>query len=73
MEERLTYNISSKGTRLSSVFPVLKRDERVKKIKNHLAHFNNVQRNSDMGFLQITPHLTQVFYFNSYVSCVYII
>lgn len=65
MEERIKYNISRNVTRLSSVYPVLKRDERVKKIKNHLAHFNNVHRNSDLGLLQISPHLTQVLYFDS--------
>lgn len=61
MEERIKYNVSRSITR-PSVFPVLKREERVKKIKNHLAHFNNVHRNSDLGLLQISPHLTQVLY-----------
>jgi hypothetical protein len=59
MEERIKYNVSRSVTR-PSIFPVLKREERVKKIKNHLSHFNNVHRNSDLGLLQISPHLTQV-------------
>ncbi|XP_026806564.1 uncharacterized protein LOC113549452 isoform X3 [Rhopalosiphum maidis] len=59
MEERIKFNVSRSITR-TSVFPVLKREERIKKIKTHLAHFNNYHRNSDLGFLQISPHLTQV-------------
>lgn len=59
MEERIKFNVSRSVTR-PTVFPTLKREERVKKIKNHLAHFNNVYRNTDVGLLQITPHLTQV-------------
>jgi hypothetical protein len=61
MEERIKFNVSRSITR-TSVFPVLKREERIKKIKTHLAHFNNYHRNSDLGFLQISPHLTQVMY-----------
>jgi len=63
MEERIKYNVSRSITR-PSVFPVLKREERVKKIKTHLSHFNNLHRNSDVGLLQISPHLTQVNMFN---------
>jgi len=59
MEERIKFNVSRSITR-TSVFPVVKREERVKKIKTHLSHFNNYHRNSDIGFLQISPHLTQV-------------
>ncbi|XP_050439895.1 uncharacterized protein LOC126845274 isoform X2 [Adelges cooleyi] len=59
MEERIKFNISRSITR-PSVYPVLKREERVKKIKTHLSHFNNLHRNSDVGLLQISPHLTQV-------------
>lgn len=59
MEERIKFNVSRSITR-PPVFPVLKREERVKKIKTHLSHFNGVHRNSDMGLLQISPHLTQV-------------
>lgn len=59
MEERIKFNVSRSITR-PSIFPTLKREERVKKIKNHLTHFNNVHRNNDMGLLQISPHLTQV-------------
>lgn len=62
MEERIKFNVSRSITR-PSVFPILKREERVKKIKNHLTHFNNVHRNSDIGLLQISPHLTQVIHF----------
>lgn len=59
MEERIKFNVSRSISR-PSVLSMLKREERVKKIKNHLTHFNNVHRNSDLGFLQISPHLTQV-------------
>ncbi|XP_060872505.1 uncharacterized protein LOC132946497 isoform X2 [Metopolophium dirhodum] len=59
MEERIKYNVSRNIAR-PSAFPVLKREERVKKVKTHLAHFNNFHRNSEMGLLQISPHLTQV-------------
>lgn len=59
MEERIKYNVSRSITR-PSIFPTLKREERVKKIKNHLTHFNTVHRNNEMGLLQISPHLTQV-------------
>lgn len=59
MEERIKFNVSRSVTR-PSVFPMLKREERVKKIKTHLSHFNNIHRNSEMGLLQISPHLTQV-------------
>lgn len=61
MEERIKYNVSRSITR-PSVFPVLKREDRIKKIKTHLAQFNNFHRNSEMGLLQISPHLTQVIY-----------
>lgn len=64
MEERIKFNVSRSVTRLSSVYPTLKREDRVKKIKNHLSHFNNVHRNTDLGFLQISPHLTQVLLIN---------
>lgn len=57
MEERIKFNVSRNIAR-PSIFPVLKREERVKKIKHHLSHFSNVHRNSDL--LQISPHLTQV-------------
>ncbi|XP_050532347.1 uncharacterized protein LOC126900559 isoform X2 [Daktulosphaira vitifoliae] len=59
MEERIKYNVSRSITR-PSIFPVLKREERVKNIKTHLSQFNNIHRNSDVGLLQISPHLTQV-------------
>lgn len=59
MEERIKYNVSRSITR-PSVFPVLNREERIKKIKTHLNYFNSVHRNSDLGLLQISPHLTQV-------------
>lgn len=59
MEERIKFNVSRSVSR-PSVFPFLKREERVKKIKNHLSLFNNVNRDSDSGLLQISPHLTQV-------------
>lgn len=60
MEERIKFNVSRSISRPSVLSSILKREERVKKIKNHLTHFNNVHRNSDLGFLQISPHLTQV-------------
>lgn len=59
MEERIKYNVSRSITR-PSVFPVLKREDRIKKIKTHLSQFNNFHRNSEIGLLQISPHLTQV-------------
>lgn len=67
MEERIKYNVSRNITR-PSIFPVLKREERVKKIKTHLTHFNNFHRNSELGLLQISPHLTQVMYLFNTVS-----
>lgn len=68
MDERIKFNVSRNITR-TSIFPVVKREERVKKIKTHLSHFNNYHRNSDIGFLQISPHLTQVMYlFNTLVK-----
>jgi len=70
MEERIKYNVSRNITR-PSAFPVLKREERVKKVKTHLAHFNNFHRNSEMGLLQISPHLTQVKYFFNTVSFIF--
>lgn len=59
MEERIKFNVSRSITR-PSVFPMLNREERIKKIKTHLSYFNSVHRNSDIGLLQISPHLTQV-------------
>lgn len=58
MEERIKFNVSRSVAR-PTVYP-LKREERVKKIKNHLSLFNNIHRDSDSGLLQISPHLTQV-------------
>lgn len=59
MEERIKYNVSRSIAR-ASIFPVLNREERIKKIKTHLNYFNNMHRNGDSGLLQISPHLTQV-------------
>lgn len=59
MEERIKFNVSRNISRLP-VLPQTKRDERVRRIKNHLSLFNNINRDSDSGFLQISPHLTQV-------------
>jgi len=68
MEERIKYNVSRSITR-TSVYPVVKREERIKKLKAHLSHFSNYHRNSDVGFIQMSPHLTQVMYlFNTLVK-----
>lgn len=56
MEKRVVFNVP----RRPSAFPILKREERVKQIKNYLSLFNNVQRNFDSGLIQISPYLTQV-------------
>lgn len=61
MEERIKFNISRSITR-SLVYPMFKREDRVRKIKSHLSYFNN-GRNTEMGLVQISPHLTQVMYF----------
>lgn len=61
MEERIKYNVSRSITR-PSIFPALKREERIKKMKSHLARFNQDEKNIDLGYLQMSPHTTQVLY-----------
>lgn len=61
MEERIKFNVSRSIPR-PSIFPMLKREERVKKMKAHLAKFNQDDKNVDMGYLQMSPHSTQVLY-----------
>lgn len=59
MEERIKFNVSRSISR-QSIFPTLKREDRVKKMKAHLAKFNQDEKNVDLGYLQMSPHTTQV-------------
>lgn len=68
MEERIRFNISRSITARPIIYPVIKREDRVRKIKSHLSYFNN-SRNTDMGLVQISPHLTQVMYSYLFTCC----
>lgn len=61
MEERIKFNVSRSISR-QSIFPTLKREDRIKKMKAHLAKFNQDEKNIDLGYLQMSPHTTQVLY-----------